>query len=54
MVFGLKLHAAHQDDPEEIGLFVVSASDDLMIDEGMLDFLVVSVFPFMISNKNKS
>jgi hypothetical protein len=54
VVFGLELHAAHHDQPEEIGLFVVSAGDDLVIDEVVLDLFVVPVLSFMISDQNKS
>jgi hypothetical protein len=33
VVFGLELHAAHQDHPKEVCVFVVSAGDHLVLDE---------------------
>lgn len=54
MVFGLELHAAHHDQPEEIGLFIVSAGDDLVIDEVVLYLFIVPVLSFVISDQNKS
>ncbi len=54
VVFSLELHAAHQYDPEEVGVFVVSAGDDLVFDERVADLFVVSMFSFVISDQNKS
>ena len=54
VVFCLELHASHQDDPEKVCLFVVSACDYLMLDKRVIDLLIVPVFPFMISDQNKS
>ena len=34
MVFSLILHSAHKQQPEQIFVFVVSAGDDLVVDEG--------------------
>ena len=53
VVFSLELHAAHEDEPEEVGVFVVSAGDDLVVDEGVLNFFVISVFSFVVSNQDK-
>ena len=52
-MFSLELHSTHDDKPEEVCVFVVSAGDDLVVDERMLNFLIVSVFPFMVSNQNE-
>lgn len=53
MVFSLELHASHEDKPEEVGLFIVSAGDDLVVNEGMFDLFGIGVFSFVISNKDK-
>lgn len=49
----MKLHSSHEDEPEEVGLLVVSAGDDLVFNEGVFDLLIVSVFPFVVSNEDK-
>ena len=50
MVFSLVLHSAHQDEPEEVSLFVVSAGNDLVINEVVLDLFVVPELPFVVSD----
>ena len=54
VVFGLELHAAHQDHPKEVCVFVVSAGDHLVLDEWVADLFVVPVFLFVVSDQNKS
>ena len=51
MVFSLVLHATHEDKPENTGLPVVAAGDNLMIHEAGINLLRVSLFSFMIANK---
>lgn len=54
MVLGLVLHAAHQQQPEQILVSVVAAGADLVIDEAHLRVLFEPDFFLMVSNKNKS
>lgn len=53
MVLGLELHATHQNEPEEICVFIVSAGNYLMVNESVLDLLVIFVFLFVISDQNE-
>lgn len=53
VVFSLELHAAHENEPEEVGVFIVSAGDDLVVDERVLNFLIIPVFPFVVSDKDE-
>lgn len=53
MVFSLILHSSHQDQPEKVGLFIVSACNHLMFNERVLYFFIVSVLSFVISDQNE-
>lgn len=50
MMFGLKLHSSHQKKPEEILFFVVTAGENLMIDVGDIEILLISFFALMVSD----
>jgi len=53
-MLSLELHSAHHDQPEEVGLFIVSAGDDLMINKGVVNLPFISMFSLVISNQDKS
>lgn len=52
MMFGLKLHASHQQKPKEIFLFVISASADLVVHEGHVGILSEPLLVLVVSHQN--
>ena len=52
MMFSLVLHSSHQQKPEKIFMLVVSASNDLVINEGHVGILSKSDFSFVISDQD--
>ena len=52
-MFGLELHSAHQNEPEKISMLVISTRDDLVVNEVVFDVLIISVFPFVISDQDE-
>ena len=53
MMLSLILHSAHQQKPEQILIFVVAASDDLMVDKWSSRFLSESYFFFMVADEDE-
>jgi hypothetical protein len=53
VVLNLILHSSHQDEPEEIGLLIIPAGYNLVVDEAMFDILIIPDFSFMISDQDK-
>lgn len=54
MVLCLELHSSHQQQPEKILMFVVSASHDLVVNEGHLRILSEPDFFLVVSNQHES
>ena len=49
----LELHSAHENKPEQIILTVISAGDNLVVNEGSLNFLIVSLLALVIADQNE-
>lgn len=52
-MFCLKLHSAHEYEPEEVRFLIVPARDYLVVDEWVFDLLVIAVFSFMIADEDE-
>jgi hypothetical protein len=52
MVFGLELHSAHQQQPEEVLVSVVSAGLDLVVHEGHLWVLFEADLVLVVSDQD--
>lgn len=53
MMFGLILHSAHHQQPEDILLSVISAGDDLVVDIGNIRLLCVGLLPLVVADQHK-
>ena len=52
-MLSLELHATHQHHPEEICILVVPTSYNLVLNEGVVDLLVVSVFALVVADEHE-
>lgn len=50
MVFGLVLHASHEQEPKEVFLSVISAAAYLVVDEGHVGVLSKSLLVLVVSH----
>lgn len=53
MVLCLKLHSSHHNQPEKVCFLVVPAGHNLVVNEAVVDFSIISMFVFMISDQHK-
>jgi len=49
----LVLHASHHYQPEKVSFTVVSASNQLVVDETGFNLLLICMLSLVVSNKNK-
>lgn len=53
MMLSLELHTTHQNHPEKVGILIVSACDDLVLDKGMVYLLVIAVLALVVTDEDK-